>query len=92
MAIGTGIAIYFIIWWLVLFITLPFRMKPQFETGDVTEGTEAAAPARPQMLKRMIWNSIISLAVFFVYWLVFYYFDIGVNDLPEIIPIRKLNP
>ena len=53
MGIGTGIAIYFIIWWMVLFVTLPFRMKPQFEEGPVTDGTEAAAPNNPQIAKRM---------------------------------------
>ena len=86
MAIGTGIAIYFLIWWLMIFITLPFRMKSQLETGDVTEGSEGAAPAKPQLLKRMIWNSILSLVVFFLYWLLFYYFDYSIDDLPYLVP------
>ncbi len=90
MAIGTGIAIYFIIWWVMIFITLPFRMRPQFETGDVVEGTEQAAPAKPQLMRRMIWNTILSGVVFFVYWLVFYHFDLSVDDLPQVIPIRKI--
>ena len=83
MGIGTGIAIYFIIWWTTIFITLPFRMKPQFEAGDVVEGTDGAAPANPQILRRMIWNTIISAVIFGIYWLVFYYFDYGLDDIPD---------
>ena len=90
MGIGTGIAIYFIIWWLTLFISLPFRMKPQFEVGEVVEGTDAAAPAQPQLLKRMLWNTVFAAVVFFIYWMTVYYFEIGVHSFPEIIPIRKL--
>ena len=69
MGIGTGIAIYFIIWWLMIFITLPFRMRPQLETGEVIGGTDPSAPAHPQLLKRMIWNTILSGIVFGLYWL-----------------------
>lgn len=90
MAIGTAIAIYFIIWWLTLFVSLPFKMKSQVESGSVTEGTEAAAPQNPQILKRMIWNTVLSAIVFLIYWLVVYYFGYGLNVLPEFIPIRKL--
>ncbi len=91
MGIGTGLAVYFLIWWLMIFITLPFRSKSQIEAGHVTEGTEAAAPADPQIARRMIWNSLLSLIVFFLFWLVFYHFDYSVNDLPQIIDVEKIN-
>ncbi len=89
MGFGTGFAIYFIIWWLVLFITLPFRMKPQFEAGEVVDGTEPAAPHDPQIAKRMAWNTLLSGVVFFIFWFVVYYLEIGVNSFPEFIPIRE---
>ncbi|MEE9313287.1 MAG: DUF1467 family protein [Rhizobiaceae bacterium] len=92
MGVGTGIAIFFIIWWVCLFITLPFRMKSQLEVGEVVEGSDAAAPAKPQLLKRMFWNTLIASIIFFLFWLTFYYFDYSVDDLPQIIKIRKLNP
>lgn len=88
MAIGTGIAIYFIIWWTTLFISLPFRMKSQIETGEIADGTEAAAPAQPQILKRMLWNTVLSGVIFFLYWLVVFHFGFGVDSLPEIIPVK----
>lgn len=85
---GTGIAIYFIIWWVMIFITLPFRMTSQIEAGEVVEGSDPAAPAQPQLLKRMILNSLLSLLVFGVFWLIFYYFEFSVDDLPEAVPVR----
>lgn len=86
MGIATGIAIYFLIWWTVLFISLPFRMRSQLDTGYVVEGSEPAAPQNPQMFKRMFWNSILSLFIFFCYWMIFYYFDVTLDELPKIYP------
>ena len=37
-------AIFFVVWWLVLFATLPFSLKTQDEEGEVTLGTPASAP------------------------------------------------
>ncbi|MEM8750060.1 MAG: DUF1467 family protein [Pseudomonadota bacterium] len=91
MGIGTGIAIYFVIWWTTLFVTLPFRMKAQVATGEVVEGTDPAAPADPQMLRRFIINTVFSGLVFFLFWLVVYHFGFGLDSIPEIIPIRRLD-
>ena len=87
---GTGIAIYFIIWWMVLFVSLPFRMRPQFEDGPVVDGTEEAAPANPKLGIRMLVNTVLASIVFFIFWFVVYYLGITVDTLPEIIPIRRL--
>ena len=87
MGIGTGIAIYFIIWWTMIFITLPFRMRPQMETDKVVEGSDPAAPAEPQLFKRMMWNTALSAVVFIAYWLIFYVFDYGVEDLPDFLGV-----
>ena len=31
--ISTGFAIYFVLWWVVLFLTLPFGVRSQHEDG-----------------------------------------------------------
>ncbi len=92
MGIGTGIAIYFVVWWTTLFITLPFQMRSQADSGSVIPGTEAAAPENPQMLKRMLWNTVFSGVVFFIYWFIFYYLDFGLDDIPELVPMPKMEP
>ncbi|MFD0917490.1 DUF1467 family protein [Pseudahrensia aquimaris] len=87
MGIGTGIAIYFVVWWTTLFITLPFGMRSQVSEGEVTEGTEPAAPANPQLLKRMLWNTVVAGMVFGLYWLFFYQLGFTLNDLPDFLGV-----
>jgi predicted secreted protein len=53
-------AIYFVIWWIVLFVVLPWGVKSQDETGEITQGTDPGAPARPLLLRKAIATTIIS--------------------------------
>ena len=43
----TAAAIYFIIWWTVLFAVLPFGVRSQGESGTVIPGTDPGAPVVP---------------------------------------------
>ena len=52
MSLLPSVAIFFVIWWLCLFVVLPFGVKSQHEAGEVTPGTEAGAPHRPHLLRR----------------------------------------
>lgn len=45
MSIVTVIAIYFVVWWLCLFLVLPFRVRNQVDAGEWIQGTERGAPA-----------------------------------------------
>ena len=42
--ISTAFAIYFVLWWLVLFLTLPFGVRSQHEDGEGAPGTDPGAP------------------------------------------------
>ena len=42
--ISTAFAIYFVMWWIVLFLTLPFGVRSQHEDGG--EARPAPIPAR----------------------------------------------
>ena len=44
MSVSTVIAIYFLIWWLTLFAVLPWGVRNQEESGEVTPGTDPGAP------------------------------------------------
>ncbi|MEM9678349.1 MAG: DUF1467 family protein [Pseudomonadota bacterium] len=90
MGIGTGIAIYFIIWWTTLFMTLPFRARSQVEDGHVVEGTEPGAPANANMGQRMLWNTVVATGFFALYYVVVYVVGFGIDSIPEIIPVRKV--
>ncbi|HVO93731.1 MAG TPA: DUF1467 family protein [Terriglobales bacterium] len=64
MSIGTIIAIYFIIWWVVLFAVLPWGVRSQHEAGEVTPGTEPGAPAVHLVWKKLLWTTIVATVIF----------------------------
>jgi predicted secreted protein len=66
---GSLIAIYFIVWWTILFAVLPFGMRTQEEEGEVVLGTAASAPARPRLLRTAIATSIIAAILVGLFWL-----------------------
>ena len=62
--ISTGFAIYFVLWWIVLFVTLPFGVRSQHEDGDSAPGTDPGAPVKTQMGRKLIWTTLISAVIF----------------------------
>ena len=70
MSIGSAIAVYFIIWWTVLFTVLPIGVRSAHEAGqDIAPGTDAGAPVNPNLLKKALLTTIISAIAFvFVYF------------------------
>ena len=73
MSIAFGLALYFIIWWTVLFAVLPFGIRTQGEAGDVIPGTPASAPATPQLLRVVAITTVIAAVVFAVVWAVLFW-------------------
>ncbi|WP_095588462.1 DUF1467 family protein [Actibacterium ureilyticum] len=45
MGITSAIVLFAVIWFLVLFVTLPFMKRTQAEAGQIEPGTHASAPA-----------------------------------------------
>jgi predicted secreted protein len=62
--ISTGFAIYFVLWWIVLFLTLPFGVRSQHEDGEGAPGTDPGAPIATQMGRKLTWTTAISAVVF----------------------------
>jgi predicted secreted protein len=71
-----GLAVYFVIWWIVLFAVLPFGVSSQAESGDVAEGTEPGAPVVPGLIKKALITSVIAAAVFGLVWYIWATFDL----------------
>ena len=57
MAISTAIAIYFLIWWIMLFAVLPWGVRAQGEEG-AAPGTDPGAPTVPRLKAKLIWTTI----------------------------------
>ena len=62
--ISTAFAIYFVMWWIVLFLTLPFGVRSQHEDGDSTPGTDPGAPVLPLMARKLIWTTVLSAVIY----------------------------
>jgi predicted secreted protein len=64
LSIGGGIALFFVLWWLLLFAVLPFGSRSQSDAGEVTPGTDPGAPALPALREKAIWTTLAASAVF----------------------------
>ena len=63
-AISTGFAIYFVLWWIVLFVTLPFGVRSLHEDGGGSPGTDPGAPITTRMGRKLIWTTLLSAAIY----------------------------
>jgi predicted secreted protein len=79
-------AIYFILWWIVLFATLPFGLKTQDEDEDITLGTVSSAPKGPHVLRAFVRTTIVSALILGGFYLLTKGFGLGLDDLPKIVP------
>ena len=71
MSIATAVAIYFIIWWVVLFAVLPWGVRSQEEGGDVVSGSDPGAPVVPRLWWKLLWTTIVAGLVFAVFAFVY---------------------
>ena len=62
--VSTWFAIYFVLWWVTLFVTLPFGVRSQHEDGESVPGTDPGAPIATQMGRKLIWTTAISAIIF----------------------------
>ena len=62
--ISTALAIYFVIWWISLFLTLPFGVRSQHEDGGGAPGTDPGAPVLTGMKRKLVWTTIISAIIY----------------------------
>lgn len=54
------VAVYFIIWWLCLFLVLPFKVRNQVDTGEVFKGSEPGAPALLRLWPKLLITTVLA--------------------------------
>jgi predicted secreted protein len=79
-------AIFFIIWWTVLFVVLPLGHRSQQDEGDVALGTIESAPPRFRFWRVVALTTVLSVAIHGGYYLLSTWTGIGVADIPNILP------
>jgi predicted secreted protein len=82
MSLTTAAAIYFVIWWVVLFTVLPFGVRNASEAGEAVEaGNDPGAPTVPALKAKLIWTTIVASVVFAICWVVYVYRLVTLDDL-----------
>jgi predicted secreted protein len=71
MPVATAVAIFFLIWWVVLFAVLPWGVRSQSEGGEMVPGTDPGAPAIPYLARKLVWTTVVSLAIFAACYVVY---------------------
>jgi predicted secreted protein len=56
-------AIYFVVWWLCLFVVLPFRVRNQVDDGEWVRGSERGAPAIARLWPKLLITTLLAAVV-----------------------------
>jgi predicted secreted protein len=68
---ATYFAIFFLIWWVVLFAVLPWGVRSQHEGGEVVPGTDPGAPVIPKLGRKLAWTTLVASVLFAAFYFVF---------------------
>jgi predicted secreted protein len=64
MPTATALAIFFLIWWVVLFAVLPWGIKSQHEGDEIAPGTDPGAPSKARIGWKLLWTTVIAAAIY----------------------------
>ncbi len=81
MGLTLSVAVYFIIWWTVLFAVLPFFARSQADAGHVVPGTPESAPAAFQPVRIILATTLASVVVFACVWAAFHWRWIDIDAM-----------
>jgi predicted secreted protein len=79
-------AVFFIIWWIVLFAMLPFGLRTQDDDKDVTLGTVSSAPRGAHMLKSVIRTTVVSVLIVAIFYGITKGLGYSFDDIPRFVP------
>ena len=63
MSIITVLAVYFIVWWICLFVVLPFKVRNQVDEGQWVQGSERGAPSLFRFWPKLLATTILAAIV-----------------------------
>jgi predicted secreted protein len=86
MQLLSAFAIFFIIWWTVLFTVLPFGVRSQVEAEDTILGTERGAPSNSRMKFKLLITTGIAIIIFAIFYYLTIVLGFGINDFPQFVP------
>lgn len=81
MSLVSSVAIYFVIWWLVLFVVLPFGVQSQDETQNGVPGADRGAPQQPLLVRKALATTVLAAIIFAGVYFYFGYLELTLEDL-----------
>lgn len=70
----TSLSVFFVIWWTVLFMVLPWGVQSHHEAGiDLKDGGDPGAPVNPMLKQKFLITTGISAAIFAIIWVVCFF-------------------
>ena len=63
MAVTSGFVLFAVVWFMVLFVTLPIRLRTQGDEGEIVPGTQAGAPANFNLKRTMLIVTAVAIVV-----------------------------
>ncbi len=61
MAITSALVLFAVIWFMLFLMALPIGMRSQEQDGEVVPGTPASAPVNPDIGRKVLWVTAITL-------------------------------
>jgi predicted secreted protein len=89
MSIGSIVAVYFVVWWVVLFAVLPFGIRTQDDAGDVTLGTTSSAPMRPLLIRKAIATTIVAAIVVGGMWIAVDVYGVNLETFANMFDVKR---
>jgi predicted secreted protein len=73
--------LFSVIWFIALLVALPIGLTTQGEAGEVVPGTPASAPVDAMLRKKLLWVTLVTLALWGALCAVVLWGGISVRDL-----------
>ena len=76
----TGVVVFIIIWWLILFMVLPWGIS---RTENPEAGHDPGAPARPMVVRKLLITTALTIVLFGIFMAVVGSGDVSLQGLSE---------
>lgn len=82
MGVVSGLVLFAVVWFMVLFVVLPIRLETQGDVGERVEGTHAGSPASGfSMKKKFRLTTLWAVPIWAIIAAVIVFGDISVRDI-----------
>ena len=75
-----SLVIFVILWMVIFFMILPLKIKSQLEKQTITPRKDPGAPSNPQMYRKFIITTAISVFIFAIIYLLSYFEIINLRE------------